>query len=369
MKNMAHRLIDDVLVVVHSARMPTGEEWRRYMDFALRAADQQTELPFFRQLVMTDGGRPSVRQQLSTVRRVRGRGVEHVPVGVVSSKWAVRMIVRLARQNRMNVHVYTPERIAHAIAWLSIDVRRASRLSATLRDLAAEVGGCATVDLACAALDQVIETQSLDVQLEKERRRIARDLHDGLGNELAGLFMRLQIMTHGASGAEKKELTDLAARVGDATEALRGIVWALRSDDRKFQEVSAYIRTRIGELNAQGLPCRFEAMGDDSVLIPGPIALHVLRVVQEGLGNTLRHADAKSASIGLQCARDRLVVRIDDDGRGIPESELDAPRGGLRNIRTRVESLGGTAQLDTDHTGTRWHLEIPLRAESCTNTE
>jgi signal transduction histidine kinase len=204
---------------------------------------------------------------------------------------------------------------------------------------------------------------------ERERRTIARDLHDEIGQAL--MTVKLDLGTVERSGqvsgapaqalAEARATTELAIRtVRDLSQLLHppmlddfGLVVTLEAFVRRFGD-----RTGVQtELALDGMDRRFSS----------DVEVCVYRVVQEALTNVARHAEAASCRVTLQRRADSLLVTIEDDGNGIEPARVARSDGaggvGLVGIRERASRLGGTVRLETGPgRGTRLTIEIPTPA-------
>ncbi|MBX3217218.1 MAG: hypothetical protein KF850_34630, partial [Labilithrix sp.] len=119
--------------------------------------------------------------------------------------------------------------------------------------------------------------------------------------------------------------------------------------------------TRVTRLCAGAVRCEIAFHDDESAAdVPVDVRVHVLRIVQEGVRNAVRHARAKVVRVELERSA-RVVVRVSDDGEGMPEGALEASRGGLANIAKRAELLGGEASWTSDG-GTHLVVTLPLGA-------
>lgn len=175
----------------------------------------------------------------------------------------------------------------------------------------------------------------LDALVVRDRERIARELHDGVGTDLAALAWRLREL----DGTE-----DLVERLGQGSADLRAIVWALRAPSRSLSELAAYVRTRATELaGARAITVTADGTGE----LTGERALDLLRGVLELVHNAARHG---RGAIRVALYPDRAVV--EDDGPGLPAGALERTEGGLANLRKRgtLRSLPGA--------GTRLELAI-----------
>jgi two-component system sensor histidine kinase UhpB len=184
---------------------------------------------------------------------------------------------------------------------------------------------------------------------EAERRRIASGLHDEVGQVLTGVLLRLEDdETKEAVRQALEEVRRIARELRPEMLEQLGLVSALTELSRKFAESSGIpVERRF----ATELP----RLSDDSELA-------VYRVAQESLTNIARHADASRVEIELQPGPESVVLRVIDDGRGIPASNpfgLNG-HGGLRGMRERAMLVGGVLAVKQGRTGgVEVRLEVP----------
>jgi signal transduction histidine kinase len=185
----------------------------------------------------------------------------------------------------------------------------------------------------------------------EERRRVARDLHDGLAHELA--FIASKARRSGAPG-EMKELSGAADRALD--EARRAITVLSLSAPQSL--VAALTQTAEDLGSRLGVPVLVDL--DEHVEVDADVAEQLLRIVREGLTNAAVHADAHYVTVTLREAADGHRLVIADDGRGFDPGNGDATRFGLVSMRERAASLGGSFSVDSSPgRGTR--LEVAFR--------
>jgi signal transduction histidine kinase len=180
---------------------------------------------------------------------------------------------------------------------------------------------------------------------EDERRRIARDLHDGLGQTLTALRLQLQV---GAPAPMALQLCD------DAIDETRQAVHRLAPPALAELGLAAALRRHchaVAERTGLDIDCRV-----DEVRASPAVELAAWRVAQEALTNVVRHAAARRVSVQLCSAGDGLLLQVRDDGRGIGTSE---PGVGRRGMRERAELLGG-ALTWAGPPGTTVILRLPL---------
>lgn len=210
---------------------------------------------------------------------------------------------------------------------------------------------------------------------EEERRRVARELHDGLGQTLTALKIRL-VRTASREGVPPEIARDLAAGADLATQALdeaRRLAHLLRPqvlDDLGLVPALRWLGRTLGEWAgfrvdldlAEGA----DAAEPDDRLDPELETL-AFRWVQEGLTNAMKHSGAGGATVRVERSADRLRLEIADAGRGFDVEEAlegaESSAGfGLRGLRERVELAGGRFEIRSGapEGGTRLVAELPL---------
>jgi signal transduction histidine kinase len=186
--------------------------------------------------------------------------------------------------------------------------------------------------------------RAFDEAITEERGRMAREIHDGMAQELAFIVSQSQRLI--ARSPDSRALEPLAAAGRAALADARRAIFNLkqpsaRSLSTAIVEQSFLIATRAG------LALDVEVEGEAVV---GPEIEHaILRIVKEAVSNAARHAGANAVSIRIASEDDRVVVRITDDGDGFDLPALNPRRGfGLRSMTHRAESLGGSLQLQSE---------------------
>jgi PAS domain S-box-containing protein len=199
---------------------------------------------------------------------------------------------------------------------------------------------------------------------DRERRRLARELHDGPGQTVAGLAMNLALvqaererLPERARSAldESVSLADRAARelrtlsfLLHPPELAAGLVPALRA----FAEGLA---RRSGLRLELGLPAQLGTVGAD-------LDTTILRLAQECLSNVVRHSGSATARLELAADSERVTLRVRDFGRGFPAGPTTGV--GLAAMRERVEELGGELRISSDRSGTTVTATLPRAREA-----
>lgn len=202
---------------------------------------------------------------------------------------------------------------------------------------------------------------------EDERRRFARELHDGIGQLLTALKHRLDVgLREAGDGASEVRslLEDCSYLADQALRDTRELSRLLRPqvlDDLGLEPALRWLVRTLRE--RAGLDTDLVVDELDERLDPELETL-VFRVVQEALSNVLKHADTDQARVALRHQGDRLSLEIADRGRGFDPSRRDGEGelgSGLAGIRDRVELFGGRVAVDSQPgKGTRIHADVPV---------
>ena len=213
------------------------------------------------------------------------------------------------------------------------------------------------------------ELQRLSARLitaqEEERRLIARELHDEIGQVLTAIKVELAHARRRLEGigVAAKELEGVQSIADGALQTVRDLSRLLHPavlDDLGLEAaLESYIQ---GFRQRHGIRVDLEVKGMDGRL-PSPIEAAAYRIVQEALTNVVRHAAATSCRVSLQHDDDRLLITIEDNGRGFPQESEGRPTAGglgLIGVLERAASLHGSAKLERSaHGGAKVTVELP----------
>jgi PAS domain S-box-containing protein len=199
---------------------------------------------------------------------------------------------------------------------------------------------------------------------EDERTRIARELHDELGQALTVLKLDLGWLAANIPKrtALARKIRDMAEILEQTLDALRRLAGELRPPALDQLGLRAAIRVLAQEFEARtGVCCRVEVATENGTL-DERLAAAVYRILQEAITNVARHARATQVDILLGVTPRDLALEVRDNGRGITERELaDRASLGLLGMRERAQSWGGEVAITgTPGEGTRVHVTIPL---------
>lgn len=209
-------------------------------------------------------------------------------------------------------------------------------------------------------------TQTVDAQ-ERERKRIAQDIHDGLNQLLIGALLQVK------SGKDRMSLGNLET----ADEALDSALGVLRQVDAEIRRVVHHLHPpnlealglaaatrRLGERFEEysDISCEFQIVGNQQRLPPA-LEIAIYRIVQEALQNAGAHARPTKVRVVMSFEPDAVTVVIEDDGTGFDVETVVSGHYGLRIIRDRAAEFGGALVMtSTAEAGSRIAVTIPLPA-------
>jgi len=197
---------------------------------------------------------------------------------------------------------------------------------------------------------------------EKERARVARDLHDEVNQSLTGLLLQLEAARRSAPPELAGELGEIRTVANQAMEELLALARQLRPTALDDLGLKAALAGHVKELGGQGaLEASFASDGDFSGLAQ-EVQLVVYRVAQEALSNAVRHAGAESVRVSLRRENGAVKLEVADDGRGFTFEE--AGQGlGIAGMRERALLVGGELDVQArPEVGTRVSLRVPIGA-------
>lgn len=227
---------------------------------------------------------------------------------------------------------------------------------------------------------RVVEKRKFQMQLqraeqergvERERARIARDLHDDLGSlltriSLLGGLLRADKDNPAQVDAHAQKISQSADQT---VRALEEIVWAVRPASDTVQGLVDYIAHFANELfDGHATRCRLDLPRDlPGIPLQPDIRHNIFLIVKEALNNALKHAGATEVHLLAKIDNDVLEICINDNGRGFVPANAENGGHGMRNMRQRAEVLNGTFSVEsTAGDGTTVRLRVPLSNPAAT---
>jgi signal transduction histidine kinase len=198
--------------------------------------------------------------------------------------------------------------------------------------------------------------------VEKERTRIATDMHDDLGAGLSKIKFLSE--TIGIKKQQQQPIEDDIIKIREYShemiDKMGEIVWALNEKNDSLSDLLSYTRSYAVEyLSQNGIECRV-TMPDDlpPILVSGEFRRNIYLAIKETLHNIVKHAQATLVSISIETGK-KFIVTIKDDGTGFNQGETRPYSNGLINIKKRMNDIGGTVQIESGE-GTSICLDVPL---------
>ncbi|HYI56988.1 MAG TPA: sensor histidine kinase [Microlunatus sp.] len=253
------------------------------------------------------------------------------------------------------------------VGTLEVAPQRTEPLTGDDRALLRSVAGQAGLAVAAAQASAEVEVARNEAiaAREEERRRLHRDLHDGLGPTLASLYQRVDLagrLVDSDPPASRRLLAVAGDQIRETVADVRRLVYALRPprlDDLGLVEA---LRLATEELPGAGSPDFAIRCPQPLPALPAVIETTAYRIVLESVTNVVRHARADNCTVDLVISGSSLVVTVQDDGVGLPTPV--PPGAGLRSVRDRVAEVGGCVETATavPH-GTILRARLPLGGE------
>jgi two-component system, NarL family, sensor kinase len=222
-----------------------------------------------------------------------------------------------------------------------------------------------------ALLESLVEAQ------EEERGRLARELHDGAGQMLTNLLVRLKTLEKRTGSAEMRTgLNDVLGAVSETIEHVRELSYRLRPAALEEFGLAVALETLVDEMAVEaGLEARCDLRLDESALAPG-IDVTLYRIAQEALTNVVRHAQASRVGVTLRQEGGHVLLRVEDDGCGFIPYPLPVETGrgqpaprrrslGLISMQERTAIVGGAFDVFTaPGEGTVVEVRVPALSET-----
>lgn len=231
-----------------------------------------------------------------------------------------------------------------------------------------------------SSIEELHQVQKMGISIikaqEEERKRLAREIHDGPAQLMANVVMRaeyiLKLMEVNPAHV-KKELVNLQELVRQSLRDVRKIIFNLRpmllDDLGLVPAINRYIEDYTKQY---GINTKFVSFGKQ-IRLPQAAEVSLFRIVQEALNNVQKHAQARQVMIKIEQLADKITLIIKDNGRGFNVESVEKNKGhecyGLINMRERVQILKGEFKITSaPGQGTLISLSIPVTSEDCRTT-
>ncbi|MGZ5520147.1 MAG: sensor histidine kinase [Limisphaerales bacterium] len=216
-----------------------------------------------------------------------------------------------------------------------------------------------------AKLRRKLERLEMQQAMEKERRRIAQDLHDDLGSGITEIMLLSELAGGNVPPTEiRSQLDGITEKARQVATAMDEIVWTVNPKNDSLPDLASYLADHAREfLRAANVSCRIDMMEELPAIPVSAQQRHNLFLsVKEALNNAVKHSGATEVWLRIAWRENRLNVTVDDNGCGFTDQ---AERGnGLGNMLARMESIQGRAEIITEPgKGSRISFMLPLAGQ------
>lgn len=238
-----------------------------------------------------------------------------------------------------------------------------NRMAAAVED-SVEASASAAESKARLAVQREL-TQSLHQRIEAERRSLARELHDELGQQVTAIKSIAYVLAQRAEPGDSalrtatRALVDCSDQLYDSMHAMIPRLRPLALDDLGL---AAAVADLVDDWRQRAVSIRFELGANDVPdALSDAVKIAAYRIVQEAISNAIRHGQPGNVAVTLQQRDDALLISVSDDGRGLPDDAMATPQFGLRGMRERAEALGGDMRIGArDGGGTLLQARLPI---------
>jgi two-component system CheB/CheR fusion protein len=198
----------------------------------------------------------------------------------------------------------------------------------------------------------VSERRRLETEAEEaatlERQRLGRDLHDGVGQQLAGIsilartLLRSLLRTGSSEAADAEQIVQVVDEAVAQTRNLAHLLDPVPPDEMGLRTALEDLAARTSQVRGARVVC---ACDEDALVADNTVATHVFRIAQEAVTNAMRHARPQTISVSLRGDDVELVLAIEDDGAEVPAGFDRGSGMGIRIMRHRAGLIGGTLAI------------------------
>ena len=209
---------------------------------------------------------------------------------------------------------------------------------------------------------QFLGTETKEQVIQEERRRIARELHDSVSQQLFAAMMMISALNERADKfdeKEQKQLKMIERVLSQAQSEMRALLLHLRPISLESKSLKSGIEGLLVELQTK---VQMKIHWDiEDVKLPEGVEDHLFRIAQELLSNTLRHSHATTLEVYLRQLDSTVLFKIEDNGVGFNSEEILPGSYGINNMKERVQGLGGQVRIVSfPNQGTTIEIKIPL---------
>lgn len=202
--------------------------------------------------------------------------------------------------------------------------------------------------------------QENKLNMQEERIRISRDLHDNLGADLTWIASELDLMAYSAAPNQtRSKLDEMADKMRLAMRSLRETIWAIHQEESSLEQVIIRLKENAkSALEQAHIAFAFELPNNTYLLTPAQ-TLHLYRILKEALNNSIKHAQCEHVLLKVYESNKQLILSYTDDGIGLPQDDNFRKGYGLNNMKERALAAGFAYTLGSTK-GFGLNLNIPI---------
>jgi signal transduction histidine kinase len=192
-------------------------------------------------------------------------------------------------------------------------------------------------------------TSSLEGQLQ-ERVRISKEIHDELGSSLTSISLLTEVLKKRIDTNINPEINKISDTSADMVDKMNEIIWALNTSNDTVNSLVAYIRKFANNfLQDANIELEFlETAIPENKALEGTVRRNIYLTVKEAINNIVKHSGAKKVAVSVNAAKE-LLINITDDGKGIDIANINSFCNGLKNMKKRMEDIGGKFSIENNH--------------------
>lgn len=215
-------------------------------------------------------------------------------------------------------------------------------------------------------LKEVNDKIEFQNQLNEQKVRISRDLHDNIGAKLSFISSSIQNLKYifpNISEEEKVRIDHISQFSKQTITELRDTIWAMNNDNLTLESIKTRLANFISEANQLSILLEINLYANDDLpfshLFNAEAGINLYRIIQEAINNAFKHANCSKINVFIKKIKQDLIIEIIDNGQGFDLEKVDQGNG-LINIRKRIKILNGIVKFESTTKGTVVTISIPL---------
>jgi signal transduction histidine kinase len=200
-------------------------------------------------------------------------------------------------------------------------------------------------------------------ELDKERQRISREMHDDIGAGLTQIVLMSESAKGKKSGNSEKELTEITNTSRKLVNNMGEIIWSLNPENKTLEQLMAHLREQLHHLlEYSGIAYNIHLPENGkNILLPNEMRRNILLITMETVHNAVKYSNAKNIEVNALLNNGVLTFTVRDDGIGFDTEKLNTGNG-LKNIRHRVNEMHGQLNIESaENLGSRFSYTIPIK--------